>query len=177
MKNAKRHSNTAGTSKATNRQSGTLCLNTPMLKKAERYSSNSTPQAKTTSKRESLLAGTTDTTGKTSTKKAPSKRNSERNSPKRKSTKNSSGNATKRNAGNTTKPKNAKRKSKHSCDHSYELSVPYALEGKTTVKEYYKGKTHQDRYVCHWKCTKCTDRTITWSTDHKIPVFKYEPIK
>lgn len=170
MKKDQRHSNIVGTSKATKTQSGTLCLNTQTSKKVGLCLSNSTPQAGTTSKRESLHAGSTDTTGKMSTKKTKNKQTSATNSLKGKSTKNSAGNAIKRNAVGTSSAKPVKRGYKKPCNHSYELSVPYSLEGKKSVKQYYRNK--KGKYVCHWKCTNCSDRTITWSTDHKIPVFK-----
>lgn len=170
MKNDPKHSNTRGTSKATKTQSGTSCSNTPTSKKAERYSSNSTAQVGIISKKGSLLAGNTDTTEKTSQRKAKSKKPSEKNSPKGKSTKNSAGNATKRNADATSKGKSVKKGSKKPCDHSYELSVPYDKEGKVSVKRYYAKQPK--KHVLHWRCKNCNDRTITWNTDHKIPVFK-----
>jgi len=50
---------------------------------------------------------------------------------------------------------------KNTCKHSYVLSVPYSQEGKKTTKEYYKGK--KGRYICHYECIKCNDRTIAWN--------------
>lgn len=168
MNQEKRHSNTAKTSKAIKRQSGTFCLNTRTSKKAVQSLSNSTVQAEITSKKESMLAGTTATTERTSKRKEQNKRNLEKNSLKGKSTKNSSGKDTKRNADATSKEKSVKKGSKKPCNHSYELSVPYEKAGKVSVATYYKNQPK--KHVCHWKCTKCNDRTITWSTDQK----KYE---
>lgn len=173
MKKDQRHSNTRGTSKATNRQSGTSCSNTPTSKKAAPCLSNSTPQARTTSKKEYSLAGNTATIGKTSQKRTKNKKTSALNTLKTKSTKRSAGKPTSRNASATTKGKSAKRKSKPTCSHSYELSVPYSLEGKRTVKQYYRNK--KGRHVCHYKCTKCNDRTIAWS-DQEIKTRSLNPM-
>lgn len=169
MKKDQRHSNTRETSKATNRQSGTSCSNTPTSKKAALCLLNSTPQARTTSKRGSSLAGNTATTGKTSQKRTKNKSTSAQNTLKGKSTKKSAGKPTNRNASATTKGKSAKRKLKRTCAHSYVLSVPYSLEGKKTVKQYYSKK--KGRHVCHYKCARCNDRTIAWS-DQKASLNK-----
>jgi len=176
MKNAKRHSNTAGTSKATNRQSGTSCSNTPTSKKAALCLLNSTHQAGTTSKRGSSLAGNTATTEKTSQKRTKNKSTSAQNTLKGKSTKKSAGKPTNRNANATTKGKSAKRKSKRTCAHSYVLSVPYSLEVKRTVKQYYRNK--KGRHVFHYKCENCNDRTIAWSDQEiKTRSLFHEPAK
>ena len=65
------------------------------------------------------------------------------------------------NTAGTSKATNRQSGTSRTCAHSYVLSVPYSLEGKRTVKQYYRNK--KGRHVFHYKCENCNDRTIAWS--------------